>query len=232
MRNGLLLSLSVMLGLAACSREAAEPTQSEAPPPPAASADEAPVPERTGVLRDPTPEQVRALADAWLGRPAMTEEAARAHPDYLRASAAERPAVLQRLTAEARGAAEAASAAGVLDVSVPVGPVVHDPSSGVYHLPIFSPGSTISLAPSHALRLSNAEAAYALDMRSAAAQAMQQADARPSRVRLTARVQEVQPTANGAILIGELQSFTLYDAEGRAIGEAVQMSAAAPAATG
>jgi hypothetical protein len=162
-----------------------------------------------------------------LGRPIDHDAIAQAHPDHQRADAAARPAVLARLTGESRAAAQAATGVGLLDVSTPISGVSHDPAAGVYLLPVFSPGSTISLAPSHVLRLSNAEAAYALGMTNPAAQTMQSTQARPARVRLTTRLESAQPTANGAVLIGRLESFTLYDAQGGAIGEAVSMPGAA-----
>jgi hypothetical protein len=214
--------------LAGCSREESSPASAPEPAPAAAPASTAAAPARTGVLRDPTPDQVRAVAAVWLGRPVDHEAIAQSHPDYERADAAARPAVLARLADESRAASQAAAGAGVLDVSTPISGVSYDPSAGVYLLPVFSPGSTISLAPSHVLRLSNAEAAYALGMTNAAAQTMQSTQAKPARVRLTTRLESAQPTASGAVLIGRLESFTLYDAKGEAIGQAVSMAAANP----
>jgi hypothetical protein len=229
MRHGLIITAAwLAAALGACSGE--EPTSAGEPS--AAPAREAAAPaattaQRTGVLRDPTSEQVRAVAADWLGRPLDHEAMARAHPDHQRAAADERPAVLARLAGESRAAAQAGTGIGVLDVSTPISGVSYDPAAGVYLLPVFSPGSTISLAPSHVLRLSNAEAAYALGMTNPAAQTMQSTRAQPARVRLTARLESAQPTANGAVLIGRLESFTLYDAQGGAIGESVSMAGAA-----
>lgn len=221
----ILLACSAALG--ACSREESTPASEPAATPAAASTPSAPAaPERMGVLRDPTPEQVRAVAADWLSRPIDHDAMAREHPDHQRADAATRPAVLARLAAESRAAAQAATGVGVLDVSTPISGVSYDRAAGVYLLPVFSPGSTISLAPSHLLRLSNAEAAYSLGMTNAAAQSMQSTQARPARVRLVTRLESAQPTANGAVLIGRLESFTLYDAQGGTIGESVSMAGA------
>jgi len=227
MRHALIILTACSIAvLGACSREEAAPVSE--PSAATASPDLAgpSALERTAVLRDPTPQQVRAVAADWLGRPIDHDALAQAHPDYQRADAAGRPAVLARLAGESRAAAQAAASVGVLDVSTPVSGVSYDQAAGVYLLPVFSPGSTISLAPSHVLRLSNAEAAYSLGMTNTAAQSMQSTQARPARVRLIARLGSAQATANGAVLIGRLESFTLYDAQGRPIGEAVTMAGA------
>jgi hypothetical protein len=223
----ILLAALSAAALGACSREEADPTSeptAASTAPPAAPGAEAAT--RTGVLRDPTPEQVRALAASWLGRPVDHDAIAQAHPDYQRADAGARPAVLSRLVGESRASADSAGDVGVLDVSTPISGVSYDPARSVYLLPVFSPGSTISLAPSHVLRLSNAEAAYALGMGNPAAQSMQSTQARPARVRLKARLEGAQPTANGAVLVGRLESFTLFDAQGGTIGETVSMTGA------
>jgi hypothetical protein len=49
-----------------------------------------------------------------------------------------------------------------LELNTPVNNATYEADKGVYHLPVFQPGSTIAIAPGHRLRLSNAEAAYAL----------------------------------------------------------------------
>jgi hypothetical protein len=217
----LVLAAAAVLG--ACSPEPARSPDAASPfaaTPPTAAA-----PTRTAVLKDPSSAQLAALVADWTGQPLDLEGLAERSPEYLNVPASERPATLARLTETARSVAQGARNVGVLDLTVPVGSVTFVPETQVYHLPIFLPGGSIELAPSHRLRLSNAEAAYALSMNTAAAQAMTAAKIRPARVRLTTRIDQVRPTQYGAEVTGTLQTFTLYDEAGRPLGESVSMTA-------
>jgi hypothetical protein len=209
------------LTLAACSPERAqEPAAATA----TAAAPASAAPERTGRLADPSPMQVAALVGDWTGQPLDIAAAAERAPEYQNAPAAEREAVRSRLVEAERAGFQTAQGVGVLELSAPVNNATYEADKGVYHLPVFLPGSTIAIAPGHRLRLSNAAAAYALGGDGAAA--MRSADARPARVRLTARIDEVRATAAGSEVVATLQTFTLYDAAGRALGETVSMRAA------
>lgn len=219
-----LTASALALLLAACSAErASEPASAPAGAVSTAAAPSAPA--RTVLLADPTPLQVEAIAAEWTGRDADADAMLRQDTAYLNATAAERPAVLERLAAERRAELDQARGVGRLEVSAPVGQATFERAEGVWHLPVFLPGSAIALAPRHRLRLSNAEGAYALAADSPLGQAMAGASAQPERVRLQVRLESVRPTEYGAEFTGRLEAFTLYDAEGRTVGETILMTA-------
>lgn len=224
-----LLALSLAALLAACSGErAAEPPAESsvaAAPSPAVAAST-----RAGILADPTPTQVEAVAAHWTGKTVDLRSMLREEPAYRNAPEAERAAVLDRLTAERGAELQAAADVGRLELSAPVGQATYDAAKGVWHLPVFLPGSAVTLAPRHRLRLSNAEGAYRLAGDTAAGRAMTDQKVRPDRARLSVTLESVRPTEYGAEFVGRLDAFTLYDAQGRSLGETVRMTATAPSA--
>jgi hypothetical protein len=219
------LIAALALTLVACSAEPDSSAVEATTGATAAAAEPAPG-ERTGRLVDPSAMQVAALVGDWTGEPVDVVAAAERQPEYLNAAAADRDTVRSRLVEAERTRFEAAQDVGVLEVTTPINNATYEADKGVYHLPVFLPGSTIALAPGHRLRLTNAAAAYTLASDTTAAQAMTRANARPARVRLIAHIEQVRPTAAGSEIVGRLESFTLYDADGVSLGEPVSMRGA------
>jgi hypothetical protein len=174
---------------------------------------------RTKVASDPTSRNLADIASHWLGQPVDVEQEVENSSEYRGSNEFDRPKIKEQLTQSIQARVASMQNIGIIEFNIDLGSPNYDLENQAFYLEPFTPGQYFTMEgtysdPPSKVAFANSEQFYRLSIPAARAKDMIQFNKKPSKARVTARIDKITPLTPGFRFETSLQRVLIYDNQG------------------